>query len=580
MAKKSPGISIANLTQANERIRDNPLSSPEEKTRASETLVKILQIQAQHLATTEIGNASIVETLKIAKVDIGLQAAQVYQEYAIKKDEDKVVDALLRIEKQLKTMSFKPAANNVKDKKPTSDDNSFILAALGFKKIKKSKSSGSKKRIIESNDKDMTSGGSLLKTALFGNDTREDVNAKSWSSKLTGGKHSITGWLHDKVSAREEKRDFIRGARSNDEGYAKALKFGGRDAAEVHIAKKYDEVKMKEREIKVSQDKVDNAKRSGYAPKKEDLEAVKKRTAELNTIDPRRKSHIEKSSTVQQNAGVVAPASQIIASNDLFGRKSSPVEKTEDQTEADAQLNAYQESSKLINADSNVQLHTIGATLIASLETQKKSIDAIGNIEGGGSSLADSVIPALAVTSLAKTVIPALKTVASYALPAAAMAVVGMGVDHVAGRFGVGKDEQGNALKVDEKTDDSNWDKMSLWEKAQSGVARGIEKGGSFIGLGNMATQAKVDRVKSETEYFKNKEGLQPVANMSESNISEISRNNANATAESKGTGNTNIVNAPTNINNSKMVQSSSPFSPPRNQESSQSSYITSRFAT
>ena len=259
---------------------------------------------------------------------------------------------------------------------------------------------------------------------------------------------------------------------------------------------------------------------------------------------------------------------------------ASSVEKTENQAEADAQLNAYQESSKLINADSNVQLHTIGATLIASLETQKKTIDAIGNIEGGGSSLADSVIPALAVTSLAKTVIPALKTVASYALPAAAMAVVGMGVDHVAGRFGVGKDEQGNALKVDEKTDDSNWDKMSLWEKAQSGVARGIEKGGSFIGLGNMATQAKVDRVKSETEYFKNKEGLQPVANMSDSNISEISRNNANATAESKGTGNTNIVNAPTNINNSKMVQSSSPFSPPRNQESSQSSYITSRFAT
>ena len=551
MAKKSPGISIANLTQANERIRDNPLSSPEEKTRASETLVKILQIQAQHLATTEIGNASLVDTLKIAKVDIGLQAAQVYQEYAIKKDEDKVVDALSRIEKQLKTMSFKPAANNVKDKKPTSDDNSFILAALGFKKIKKSKSSGSKKRIIKSNDKDMTSGGSLLKTALFGNDTREDVNAKSWSSKLTGGKHSITGWLHDKVSAREEKRDFIRGARSNDEGYAKALKFGGRDAAEVHIAKKYDEVKMKEREIKVSQDKVDNAKRSGYAPKKEDLEAVKKGTAELNTIDPRSKSYM-----------------------------ASSVEKTENQAEADAQLNAYQESSKLINADSNVQLHTIGATLIASLETQKKTIDAIGNIEGGGSSLADSVIPALAVTSLAKTVIPALKTVASYALPAAAMAVVGMGVDHVAGRFGVGKDEQGNALKVDEKTDDSNWDKMSLWEKAQSGVARGIEKGGSFIGLGNMATQAKVDRVKSETEYFKNKEGLQPVANMPDSNISEISRNNANATAESKGTGNTNIVNAPTNINNSKMVQSSSPFSPPRNQESSQSSYITSRFAT
>lgn len=88
----------------------------------------------------------------------------------------------------------------------------------------------------------------------------------------------------------------------------------------------------------------------------------------------------------------------------------------------------------------------------------------------------------------------------------AAMVAAPFVTDYVAGKFGVGKDEKGNDLVVNEKQDDANWERASLWEKIQSAPARGIEKVGSLFG-GNMARQARADRIKSETEYLNKKYG-------------------------------------------------------------------------
>jgi hypothetical protein len=80
----------------------------------------------------------------------------------------------------------------------------------------------------------------------------------------------------------------------------------------------------------------------------------------------------------------------------------------------------------------------------------------------------------------------------------AAMYGVGRAVDYGAGKLGVGKDDEGKDLEVDTKADDANWNRMKWYQKAESGMARGIEKVGGFIAP-NMAKQAQVDRIKNET---------------------------------------------------------------------------------
>ena len=65
----------------------------------------------------------------------------------------------------------------------------------------------------------------------------------------------------------------------------------------------------------------------------------------------------------------------------------------------------------------------------------------------------------------------------------------------------------GNVAEEDEKKDDENWEKMSLGEKAQSGLARGIEKVGKLFFLDNMVREAQADRIKNESDYFAKKEG-------------------------------------------------------------------------
>ena len=57
-----------------------------------------------------------------------------------------------------------------------------------------------------------------------------------------------------------------------------------------------------------------------------------------------------------------------------------------------------------------------------------------------------------------------------------------------------------------EAQDQANWDKASFFEKAQSGVARGIEGVGGFLGADKTVAAAKAARIKSETEYLKSNE--------------------------------------------------------------------------
>lgn len=80
----------------------------------------------------------------------------------------------------------------------------------------------------------------------------------------------------------------------------------------------------------------------------------------------------------------------------------------------------------------------------------------------------------------------------------------GYAVDAGFGKFGYGKDKNGNDIKVDQQQDDANWDKMNWWQKGVSGAGRGIEKAGSFLFLDNLARQAQADRIQKETAYLAN----------------------------------------------------------------------------
>lgn len=94
------------------------------------------------------------------------------------------------------------------------------------------------------------------------------------------------------------------------------------------------------------------------------------------------------------------------------------------------------------------------------------------------------------------------KSLIGAGLTLAGVAAGGAAVDWVAGQFGVGKDAEGKPLKIDEKQDEANWNRMSTWEKMQSGLARGIEKVGGAFFMDNMANQARSERIAKETAYL------------------------------------------------------------------------------
>jgi hypothetical protein len=93
-----------------------------------------------------------------------------------------------------------------------------------------------------------------------------------------------------------------------------------------------------------------------------------------------------------------------------------------------------------------------------------------------------------------------LKPIGLLAASFAAMVGVVAGVDAAFGAMGIGN------KSVNRDQDESNWGRMSALQKAESGIARGLEKIGSLLFMDNIANEAQASRIKSETEYL-NKSG-------------------------------------------------------------------------
>ncbi|CAB4168146.1 hypothetical protein UFOVP1666_29 [uncultured Caudovirales phage] len=160
----------------------------------------------------------------------------------------------------------------------------------------------------------------------------------------------------------------------------------------------------------------------------------------------------------------------------------------------------------------------------------------------GGPSLSDLAIPAAAGTmpwwkkgfNLAKKgAVTGLKVIKK----ATPLALAGWAGDYVGGKFGLGKDDDGNDLKVDEKQDDSNWDKMNPAHKAFSALDRGVVKAFGAIGLDNLSNQLDADRVKGETETAKKNDALDKILHpVVKAPMTEIAMTELAGTNVSKGT--------------------------------------------
>jgi len=167
---------------------------------------------------------------------------------------------------------------------------------------------------------------------------------------------------------------------------------------------------------------------------------------------------------------------------------------------------------------------------------------------------------------------------ASVALPYAAPAAIAYGaanvVDYGVGKLGIGKDAEGNDIAVNAEQDDKNWEKMTTFQKLQSGFARGIEKTGSFVGLSNIAREAQAKRIESETKYLQKLEPAQApsMANIVEGQSIEVGTSKQSISSAPV------VINAPqsTNIDNSTSNFGGKPVT--RNTDSTMSDLNRSRY--
>ena len=145
----------------------------------------------------------------------------------------------------------------------------------------------------------------------------------------------------------------------------------------------------------------------------------------------------------------------------------------------------------------------------------------------------------------------------------------GYATDWAAGKLGAGKDENGNDLQIDETADDKNWERMSILQKVESGLGRGVEYGGKFLGLDNIAREAEHRRITTETAYLdkQNNTSADRLAAKLErpetpsrvlatqALTSEMTQADKIAAAQTQKNDSMNIVNAPTTVNNNAKTQ-------------------------
>ena len=380
---------------------------------------------------------------------------------------------------------------------------------------------------------------------------------KSLYSNVKGSTKSMVENVKDIASTKEnytpEQERFAKAYAAS----AKGTQFqkGGKSALDAG-SDKYDALKAKQEEINVVKEKMDVPASQGFDPLKKDVKELAKLENQFASIDPRvKKEEVlnnkvntevvkkERESEVTGGVGADKPVTVNQESDNVVSAPEAVAEGTKADLEVSKQLLETTREQLTVLKEIKEAL----APETPNELTEQKSAPSATEKEGGGGggSLLDTAMdlggdllgkgkgapgkgipkgagkPSLgsrvkglgsSIKGAGSSIFKGAGGLFSAGGAVAAATTIGGGL---ALNYGLtkGADAITEAAGADtnvtpemEAQDQANWDKASFFEKAQSGVARGIEGVGGFLGADKTVAAAKAARIKSETEYLKSNE--------------------------------------------------------------------------
>ena len=526
--------------------------------------------------------------------------------------------------KKLSELNVK-AANDEEYKKKREEEVSDSLKKLNATlqiAIKNGLGAATGKKLAENTAlrADVAGKSSGLRQFLLGGKSDEEVQSKS----ITGFTGFVSNQLkkrENKQALKEEKKQFVEDAMKNDPTiYARKANFAGgmktpegRAIAKEEAEKRFDTIKEKEAAVSKAHEKITAAEQAGYAPLKKDLKARDDATKELGLVDTRMKPMAEAHTVGEEE-------------------KSGKAKFQADEIKAESEQSIVQhEMGKTLITSLDIQKQQLAA-LTKLVETG----GAGGGSAGGGSSAVDTALdiadaasnfggkgkmlgkagkflskagPGLLKGGLLSTggelvemggdalteaghekiggAVSTLGTAGKYAgygamigsvVPGLGTAV-GAGVGGVIGA-GVGLYNNWDNMFGKKKEDEAKTTSAEM----ESVMGRPVEKGKPLDP--DQMTQVKTNMehgikpsalVKESYDLALKQPKVEGVGNGS-SNISSASASNEELKTGA-GKANTNVVNAPTTINNNNSGGKTDIRAPLRNQESSVNNYIQNRYA-
>ncbi len=329
---------------------------------------------------------------------------------------------------------------------------------------------------------------------------------------------SVKGFLNTTGIVKENSDGFIARAINNRQAkkdYISDQKMMGSTKSDKELKDDYDQQQQITRQLRLASSKIENLREKGYGDaaieKTGLLETQRNLTSQYAKVDPRAAAIEQENATKffgseeEQNEAEQVQGKQL----DLFTEISKHTNETNEILLNGQKQDKEQKDKEKSDGGIFGKLGAIFGSFLGSFGKIFSSvIGAMGGIVGTVAKLLAGVAGAAgsgllsAAGAGAKAAVGAVKAAAPYALPAAVAVAAGNAADAVFGKFGVGKDAEGKDLQVDVKRDEANWNRMSFLQKAESGLARGVEKVGSFVGLDNISRQAQATRIKTETEYL------------------------------------------------------------------------------
>lgn len=508
---------------------------------------------------------TVAESEKIHKQDRVLQVAQTIEAVKADKDDDRIAEATEKglidktgdgvnanVIKLIDTIKkqYNPSQGGAKGNIPESQDGS---RAEQSRKILEERSKEQAARYFPTfNEKlgyvkpEEGSGlkgmfNSLMEMFKGGLKIENFVDMKAPPSGLFGGE----------IRQRVEKAQYVKDRLATEQGRMLNLKKyqgeEGRKKAEEVFSRQYDEQRIVRRSMSETEKEIerlrsvgmsdDDIARAGLFKQRElsdkNLQGVDAQYRAQRKIDnapstgeptptkpvskPRGKtSKASKPDTTPVAAGALAAAAEGVASTSGQSLATSETEAENARLMADQTdiLKKIEENTRGLKAAGQSQQAQAAAPAEESggglsdlfsfgtkgLKSAGKLLGRIGGKALGGLKMAGGAIGSRLAPALASA--GGVGGIAAAAAPAAIAYGAANLVDWGAGKFGIGKDEKGNDIAVDTKQDDSNWNRMNWWQKAESGMARGVEKVGSFVGFDNFAREAQSKRIATETEYL------------------------------------------------------------------------------